>query len=34
MNTAGYEDYDIRFDIIAILADGKNETINHIENAI
>jgi putative endonuclease len=34
MNTAGYEDYDVRFDIIAILSDGKNETINHIENAI
>ena len=33
MNNAGYEDYNKRFDVIAIYIEGKKETINHIENA-
>ncbi len=34
MKTEGYEDYDRRFDIVAIISDGKKDIINHIENAI
>lgn len=33
MNNTGYEDYDKRFDVIAIYIEGEKETINHIENA-
>jgi putative endonuclease len=33
MNNAGYEDYNKRFDVIAIYIEGEKETINHIENA-
>ena len=33
MNETAYDNYDKRFDVIAIYSDGKNEIINHIENA-
>lgn len=33
MTHPGWEDYDKRFDVIAIMVDGSKETINHIENA-
>ena len=33
MNETGYDNYDKRFDVIAIFIDGEKETINHIENA-
>jgi putative endonuclease len=33
INNTGYEDYNKRFDVIAIYIEGEKETINHIENA-
>ena len=33
MTNPGWEDYEKRFDVIAIMADGEKLTINHIENA-
>ena len=33
MNYPEYEDYEKRFDIIAIFMDGDKEIINHLENA-
>lgn len=33
MNETAYDNYDKRFDVIAIYSDCKNEIINHIENA-
>ena len=33
MSDTGYDNYDKRFDVIAIYSDGKKEIINHIENA-
>jgi len=33
MNNPGYEDYEKRFDVAAIMIEGGKEKINHIENA-
>jgi len=33
MTNEGYDEYDKRFDVIAIMIEGKKEMINHIENA-
>jgi len=33
MTNPGWEDYEKRFDVIAIMAEGKELKINHIENA-
>lgn len=33
INNPGFEEYDKRFDVIAIYVEGNNTTINHIENA-
>ncbi len=33
MNFPEYEDYEKRFDIVAIYIEGNKETINHLENA-
>ena len=33
MNETGYDNYDKRFDVIAIYSGGDEEIINHIENA-
>ena len=33
MNNIGYEDYEKRFDVIAIYIENGKENINHLENA-
>lgn len=33
MNETSYDNYDKRFDVIAIYSEGNKEIINHIENA-
>ena len=33
MNNLGYEEYEKRFDVVAIYLDGEKEIINHLENA-